>query len=83
MSLFYREQLVTNIAEQERLGRLLREDQKAVKDLVQTSAKQLGMWRDVVKYAPGASVHCLVWCRSSLFSFIPTMPSLVQIFFIP
>ncbi|XP_063876497.1 intraflagellar transport protein 81 homolog [Scylla paramamosain] len=44
-----REQLVTNIAEQERLGRLLREDQKAAKDLVQTSAKQLGMWRDVVK----------------------------------
>lgn len=44
-----REKLVTNITEQERLGRLLREDQKAVKDLVQTSAKQLGMWRDVVK----------------------------------
>lgn len=48
-SLCCREKLVTNIAEQERLGRLLREDQKAVKDLVQTSAKQLGMWRDVVK----------------------------------
>ncbi|XP_045130561.1 intraflagellar transport protein 81 homolog [Portunus trituberculatus] len=60
-----REQLVTNIAEQERLGRLLREDQKAVKDLVQTSAKQLGMWRDVVKLLE-VKRKCLEAARSGM-----------------
>ncbi|KAG7157671.1 Intraflagellar transport protein 81-like [Homarus americanus] len=44
-----REQLMTNISEQEKLGRVLREEQKSVKDLLQTSAKQLRMWQDVVK----------------------------------
>ena len=69
-----REQLVNNIAEQERLGRLLREDQKSVKDLVQTSAKQLGMWRDVVKYVDDASLQDLPQYGPTLsfqFYFIP------------
>ncbi|XP_045594415.2 intraflagellar transport protein 81 homolog [Procambarus clarkii] len=44
-----REHLMANISEQEKLGRLLREEQKSVKDLLHTSAKQLRMWQDVVK----------------------------------
>lgn len=38
-----------HINEQEKLGRTLREEQKAVKDLVQNSAKQLAMWQDVIQ----------------------------------
>lgn len=44
-----REQLNTLIQEQEKLGRSLREEQKAVKDLSQTSARQLTMWQDIIK----------------------------------
>ncbi|XP_050724013.1 intraflagellar transport protein 81 homolog [Eriocheir sinensis] len=58
-----REQLMTNISEQERLGRLLREEQKAAKDLVQTSAKQMGLWRDVVKLIE-VKKSCLEAARS-------------------
>ncbi|KAB7496012.1 Intraflagellar transport protein 81-like protein [Armadillidium nasatum] len=44
-----REQLMNEIGEQEKQGWMLKEEQKTVKDLVQTSAKQLGMWQDVIK----------------------------------
>lgn len=44
-----REKLMNQINEQEKSGRTLREEQKAVKDLVQSSAKQLTMWQDVFK----------------------------------
>lgn len=47
--LLYREQLMGHINEQEKLGRTLREEQKAVKDLVQNSEKQLAMWQDVIQ----------------------------------
>lgn len=46
---YYREQLMNEISEQEKQSWMLKEEQKTVKDLVQTSAKQLNMWQDVIK----------------------------------
>ena len=47
---FCREKLKVHIGEEEKHGTLLKEEQKTVKDLVETSFKQLKMWQDVVKY---------------------------------
>ncbi|XP_071536615.1 intraflagellar transport protein 81 homolog [Panulirus ornatus] len=59
-----REQLMSYISEQEKLGRVLREEQKSVKDLLQTSAKQLRMWQDVVKLLE-VKKKCLDVARNS------------------
>ncbi|XP_068230834.1 intraflagellar transport protein 81 homolog [Palaemon carinicauda] len=44
-----RENLMANINEQEKHSRQLRDEQKTVKDLMQSSTNQLAMWQDVVK----------------------------------
>ncbi|XP_064099976.1 intraflagellar transport protein 81 homolog [Macrobrachium nipponense] len=44
-----REHLMANINEQEKQSRTLRDEQKSVKDHVQSSTNQLAMWQDVVK----------------------------------
>ncbi|XP_047498855.1 intraflagellar transport protein 81 homolog [Penaeus chinensis] len=59
-----REQLMGHINEQEKLGRTLREEQKAVKDLVQNSAKQLAMWQDVIQLME-VKKNCLELARNS------------------
>ncbi|XP_076030655.1 intraflagellar transport protein 81 homolog [Oratosquilla oratoria] len=59
-----REQLMSHISEQEKLGRQLREEQKTVKDSLQTSAKQLSIWQDVVKIME-VKRQCLEAARNS------------------
>lgn len=44
-----REQYIRNIAEQENLGKKLREEQKAVRESYDRNMKQVKMWRDFEK----------------------------------
>ena len=44
-----REQLMANIADQEKQARLLKEEQKVVKDSASAAASQLKMWEDLIK----------------------------------
>ncbi|KAK3884798.1 hypothetical protein Pcinc_010945 [Petrolisthes cinctipes] len=59
-----REQLMSHISDQEKLGRVLREEQKSAKDLLQSSTKQLTMWQDVLKIME-VKKKCLDAARSS------------------
>ncbi|XP_066987382.1 intraflagellar transport protein 81 homolog [Macrobrachium rosenbergii] len=58
-----REHLMANINEQEKQSRTLRDEQKAVKDHVQSSTNQLAMWQDVVKLLQ-VKKKCLEAARS-------------------